>query len=112
MSKEITYFKRNNRNLESFALALNDPQSKNALSREMIFAMMDAISHASSTDEVKVIIIAASGDVYSAGHDLKEITEARTHKGDSSAYFRDLFESCSSLMKLIVECPKPIIAES
>ena len=77
----------------------------------MIFEMMDAISLASYTDEVKVIIIAASGDVYSAGHDLKQITEARTDKDNSSDYFRDLFESCSSLMKLIVECPKPIIAE-
>ena len=92
-------------------LVLNKPQSKNALSREMIFAMMDAISNASSNNKVKVIIIAANGDVFSAGHDLKEITEARSHKGDDNSYFIDLFESCSSLMKLIVECPKPIIAE-
>ena len=92
-------------------LVLNEPQSKNALSREMIFAMMDAILNASSNNKVKVIIIAAKGDVFSAGHDLKEITEARSHKNDHNSYFIDLFESCSSLMKSIVECPKPIIAE-
>ena len=92
-------------------LVLNKPESKNALSREMIFAMMDAILNASSNNKVKVIIIAAKGDVFSAGHDLKEITEARSHKNDHNSYFIDLFESCSSLMKSIVECPKPIIAE-
>ena len=92
-------------------LVLNKPESKNALSREMIFAMMDAILNASSNNKVKVIIIAANGDVFSAGHDLKEITEARSHKNDHNSYFIDLFESCSSLMKSIVECPKPIIAE-
>ena len=48
-------------------LVLNKPQSKNALSREMIFAMKDAISNASSNKKVKVIIIAANGDVFSAG---------------------------------------------
>ena len=38
-----------------------------------MFAMMDAISNASSNNKVKVIIIAAKGDVFSAGHDLKEL---------------------------------------
>ena len=81
------------------------------MSKKMIFEMMDAISLASYTDEVKVIIIAASGDVYSAGHDLKQITEARTDKDNSSDYFRDLFESCSSLMKLIVEFERCVYFE-
>tara|TARA_X000000950_G_C13905618_1_gene656694 strand:- start:2041 stop:2850 length:810 start_codon:yes stop_codon:yes gene_type:complete len=111
MSKEKNLLLKEIMKFGILRLTLNDPKSKNALSKKMIFEMMDAISLASYTDEVKVIIIAASGDVYSAGHDLKQITEARTDKDNSSDYFRDLFESCSSLMKLIVECPKPIIAE-
>lgn len=111
MSKNNAIFISENSKPGILRLVLNEPQSKNALSRKMIFAMMDAISNASSNNKVKVIIIAAKGDVFSAGHDLKEITEARSHKGDHNSYFMDLFESCSSLMKLIVECPKPIIAE-
>jgi len=92
-------------------LIMNDPNRKNALSEKMISNLKEAISLASSDDLVKVIIIAANGNVYSAGHDLKEITEARTHKDGGNSYFKDLFNSCSDLMKLIVECPKPIIAE-
>lgn len=92
-------------------LILNEPKNKNALSKKMISKLKEAISFASSDDLVKVIIIAANGNVYSAGHDLKEITEARFHNDDGNSYFRDLFNSCSDLMKLIVESPKPIIAE-
>ena len=92
-------------------LILNEPKNKNALSKKMISKLKEAISFASSDDLVKVIIIASNGNVYSAGHDLKEITEARFHKDDGNSYFRDLFNSCSDLMKLIVESPKPIIAE-
>tara|TARA_B100001113_G_scaffold90641_1_gene72541 strand:- start:101 stop:904 length:804 start_codon:yes stop_codon:yes gene_type:complete len=92
-------------------LIMNDPNRKNALSENMISNLKEAISLASSDDLVKVIIIAANGNVYSAGHDLKEITEARSHKDGGNSYFKDLFNSCSDLMKLIVECPKPIIAE-
>ncbi len=92
-------------------LILNEPKNKNALSKKMISNLKEAILLASSDNLVKVIIIAANGNVYSAGHDLKEITEARSHKDGGNLYFRDLFNSCSDLMKLIVECPKPIIAE-
>ena len=92
-------------------LILNEPKNKNALSKKMISDLKEAISLALSDDSVKVIIIAANGNVYSAGHDLKEITDARTHKDGGNSYFKDLFNSCSDLMKLIVECPKPIIAE-
>ena len=92
-------------------LILNEPKNKNALSKKMISNLKEAITLALSDDLVKVIIIAANGNVFSAGHDLKEITEARSHKDGGNSYFKDLFNSCSDLMKLIVECPKPIIAE-
>tara|TARA_B100000575_G_C23007770_1_gene580569 strand:- start:177 stop:986 length:810 start_codon:yes stop_codon:yes gene_type:complete len=92
-------------------LILNEPKNKNALSKKMISNLKEAITLASYDDLIKVIIIAANGNVYSAGHDLKEITEARSHKDEGNSYFKDLFNSCSDLMKLIVKCPKPIIAE-
>ena len=99
------------KNSSILRLVLNEPKNKNALSKMMISNLKEAISLASSDDLIKVIIIAANGNVYSSGHDLKEITEARSHKDGGSSYFKDLFNSCSDLMKLIVECPKPIIAE-
>ncbi len=92
-------------------LVLNNPESKNALSKKMISALIDNISSASKDNSIKVIIIAANGNIFSSGHDLKEITEARSNEDNGSSYFKELFDSCSSLMQSIVNSPKPIIAE-
>ncbi len=111
MTTEKKLIIREDHNLGIIRLILNEPKSKNALSKKMISELTEVISVASLDYHVNVIIIAASGDVYSAGHDLREITEARSQKDYGESYFKDLFNSCSSLMKLIIECPKPIIAE-
>jgi enoyl-CoA hydratase/carnithine racemase len=58
-----------------------------------------------------VIILAASGPAFCAGHDLKEITAARAQADNGQAYFKALFDACASLMQLIVRNPKPVIAE-
>ena len=92
-------------------LTLNNPKSKNALSKDMISALMNSINAAFNDHSIKVIIIGASGNVFCAGHDLKEITEARESEDSGDRYYKDLFDSCSSLMQLIVNSPKPIIAE-
>ena len=92
-------------------LTLNNPQSKNALSEDMISALINCIDSASNDHSIKVIIIAASGNVFCAGHDLKEITKARDSQDGGDLYFKGLFDSCSSLMQLIINTPKPIIAQ-
>ena len=90
---------------------MNDPNRKNALSENMIDALTDTIVSSSEDKSIKVIIIAANGNVFSSGHDLKELTLARDHEDDGNSYFMKLFGVCSSLMQSIVDCPKPIIAE-
>jgi enoyl-CoA hydratase/carnithine racemase len=92
-------------------LIMNDPKRKNALSENMIDALTDTIVSSSEDKLIKVIIIAANGNVFSSGHDLKELTLARDHEDDGNSYFMKLFDVCSSLMQSIVDCPKPIIAE-
>ena len=92
-------------------LILNDQENKNALSKTMMEQIKDSLNSASLDDSVKVIVIAGNGDVFSAGHNLKEITDARENEDAGKAYFNSLFNLCSSLMQLIVNCKKPIIAE-
>lgn len=92
-------------------LVLNDPERKNALSEEMILALKQEIFSSSDDKSVRVIIISANGNVFSSGHNLKEITAARENKDSGNSFFLDLFNSCSSLMQMIVNCPKPVIAE-
>ncbi len=92
-------------------LTLDDQENKNALSKTMMEQLKDSLNSASSDDSVKVIVIAATGGVFYYGHNLKEINDARENKDAGEAYFNSLFNLCSSLMQLIVNCKKPIIAE-
>ena len=92
-------------------LVLDDPNNKNALSEDMMKQLKKLLIKASSDNSIKVIIISAVGDVFSSGHNLKDITEARKNEDEGKAYFLDLFNLCSSLMQMIVNCSKPVIAE-
>ena len=92
-------------------LTLNDPDNKNALSELMIQKLIKAITEASKNNSFKVIIIAASGDVFCSGHNLKEINEARNTNDNGESYYLELFNKCSFLMQSIVNCSKPVIAE-
>ena len=90
---------------------MNNLDQKNALSESMMSILMEEIKGASSDPSIKVIVLAANGNVFCSGHDLKEITAARENEDRGEDYFKNLFNSCSSLMELIVNIPQPVIAE-
>ena len=92
-------------------LTLSDAARRNALSEGMIGALHGAITAASNNRDVRVIIIAANGPAFSAGHDLKELTAARANADKGRAFFAEIMTRCSNLMQAIVNCPKPVIAE-
>ncbi len=92
-------------------LTLNDPDNKNALSELMIQKLINTISEASKDNSVKVVVIASIGNVFCSGHNLKEINEARKADDGGEFYYLELFKTCSSLMQIIVNCSKPVIAE-
>ena len=92
-------------------LTLNDIDNKNALSESMIQKLVKVISKASKDNSVKVIVIASTGNVFCSGHNLKEIDEAKNASDKGESYYLDLFNSCSTLMQLIINSPKPVIAE-
>ena len=90
-------------------LIMNDQNSKNSLSEDMMNKLSKEINKGSREQSVKVIIIAAKGSVFSAGHNLKEITDARKQSNNGESYFQKLFDQCSSLMESIIGCSKPVI---
>jgi enoyl-CoA hydratase/carnithine racemase len=92
-------------------LTLNDPIRRNALSESMLAALGAAFDAASANQGVRVIILAAVGPVFCAGHDLKEMTAARQNSDRGRAYFSKILHQCSCVMQKIVTCPKPVIAE-
>lgn len=92
-------------------LTLSNPASRNALSEAMIEALEQALTSASEDRGVRAIVIAAMGSVFSAGHDLKEMTAHRVDPDRGRAYFAAICARCARLMQSIVEHPKPVIAE-
>lgn len=92
-------------------LTLNDPGRRNALSEAMLGQLGAAFAEASADPSVRVIVLAANGPAFCAGHDLKEMTAGRAGPDRGRAYFTKIMTLCSGVMQAIVNCPKPVIAE-
>jgi enoyl-CoA hydratase/carnithine racemase len=91
-------------------LSLNRPQSRNALSWDMLAALRLGIADASTDNSVNVVVLAAEGPVFCAGHDLKELTGHRKDADQGRAFFDATMASCSAMMQAITLSPKPFIA--
>jgi enoyl-CoA hydratase/carnithine racemase len=92
-------------------LTLNDEPRRNALSEAMLSALGAAFAGAGEDPAVRVIVLAARGPAFCAGHDLKEMTAGRAGEDRGRAYFERVMAMCSGVMQGIVTCPKPVIAE-
>jgi enoyl-CoA hydratase/carnithine racemase len=91
-------------------LTLNQPQTRNSLSEAMIEALGDALTAIAHDDTVRVVVLAANGPAFSAGHDLKELTRHRSDDDRGRAYFKHIMGACSTMMQQIVTLPQPVIA--
>jgi enoyl-CoA hydratase/carnithine racemase len=92
-------------------LTLNDTRRRNALSEAMLGALGRAFEGAAANAAVRVVVLAANGPAFCAGHDLKELTAGRAAPDGGKAYFAKIMTLCSGVMQSIVTCPKPVIAE-
>lgn len=91
-------------------LTLDHAGSRNALSEEMLAALLAAINCISADKSVHVVVLQANGPAFCAGHDLKQLTAHRADLDRGQAYFADIMGRCAALMQAIVRCPKPVIA--
>ena len=92
-------------------LVLNRPQARNALSSELMGAILAALDGAAQDNATRVIVIAAEGPVFSSGHDLKEMARHRADGDAGREAYAGLFTQCSKMMQAIVRHPKPVIAQ-
>ena len=67
-------------------LVLNSPGNFNALSLAMIDALVAALDEIAADDNVRAVILAATGKAFSAGHDLREMQAARAD-GDCARFY-------------------------
>lgn len=91
-------------------LTLNQPQTRNSLSEEMLETLGDAFTAIAHDKSVRVVVLAANGPAFSAGHDLKELTRHRSDDDRGRAYFKHIMNACSAMMQQIVTLPQPVIA--
>jgi len=91
-------------------LTLNNPPA-NALSIAMMEKLKQALDQAASDADIRLVVIAANGKLFSAGHDLKELTLHRADDDRGQAFFQKTMRLCSDLMQTIVHLPQPVIAE-
>ena len=87
-------------------LTLNSPKQFNALSVELLTAMQAQLDNISQDTRIQVLVIAANGKAFCAGHNLKEM-----RANPDEAFQRALFEQCSQMMLTINRMPQVVIAK-
>ena len=91
-------------------LTLNRPEARNSLSESLLAALTGNLAEIADDRTIRVVVIAANGPAFSAGHDMKEMTARRTDADRGRAYFKQLMDACATMMQAIVRLPKPVIA--
>jgi enoyl-CoA hydratase/carnithine racemase len=86
-------------------LTLNRPRAFNALSEATLTALERKLDAIARDQSVRVVVLAAEGKAFSAGHDLKEMRAA-----PSLEYYERLFAQCFTVMLAIQRLPVPAIA--
>ena len=86
-------------------LTLQDPQRFNALSDAMLSALQQALDDIARDSSARVVVLAAEGKAFCAGHNLKDMAA-----NPELAYYQQLFAQCSRVMLSIQKLPVPVIA--
>jgi len=86
-------------------LTLNRPAQFNSLSEEMLAALQQAAERIGADNGARVVVIAAAGKAFCAGHDLKQMKS-----NPRLDYYEKLFADCAKLMLTLQRLPQPVIA--
>lgn len=87
-------------------LTLNNPKQFNALSVALLSALQKALDEIAKDKSIRVVVIAAEGKAFCAGHNLKEM---RAHS--DREFHQALFNQCSQMMLTINRMPQVVIAK-
>ena len=87
-------------------LTLNRPQAFNSLSEGLLAALQKELDAIAADDSARVVVLAAAGKAFCAGHDLKEMRAA-----PSLGYYEKLFKQCGAVMLSLQRLPVPVVAK-
>jgi methylglutaconyl-CoA hydratase len=89
-------------------ISLNRPEKKNAFNPELVTALTAALLQASDDEEVKLIVLKAVGDVFSAGADLAYLQQLQQNSHEENVADSD---NLKTLFTTIYYLPKVVIAQ-
>lgn len=87
-------------------VTLNRPAKFNALSGALMSTIEETLAAIADDTSIRVVVLAANGKAFSAGHDLKELSGKKTREDVD-----ELFGQCSRMMLAITKLPQPVIAK-
>ena len=87
-------------------LTLNNPKQFNALSVALLTALQKELDEIEKDKSIRVVVIAAEGKAFCAGHNLKEM---RAHS--DREFHQALFNQCSQMMLTLNRMPQVVIAK-
>jgi enoyl-CoA hydratase/carnithine racemase len=85
-------------------VVLDDQRTRNSLDLNTIDGLIAAFEELGQRADANVIVLGHEGPAFSAGHDLREMTDR------DLAFYQELFDRCSVLMQSLHELPQPVIA--
>ena len=86
-------------------LTLNRADSFNTLSEEMLSALQAALDAVARDPGARIVVLAAQGKAFCAGHNLKEMRAQ-----PELAYYQKLFAQCTRMMLTLQNLPVPVLA--
>ncbi len=86
-------------------ITLNRPDAFNTLSEEMLAALQAALDAVAQDPQARIVVLAAQGKAFCAGHNLKEMRAQ-----SELAYYQKLFAQCTRMMLAIQSLPVPVLA--
>lgn len=92
-------------------LVMNSPANFNALSFEMLDALIAALAAIAADDSIRAVVLAGNGKAFCAGHDLRQMQGARGDADGGRGEYERLFALCARMMQMIPALPQPVIAE-
>ncbi|XP_045500424.1 enoyl-CoA hydratase domain-containing protein 3, mitochondrial [Colias croceus] len=87
-------------------ITLNHEKTKNSLSLDMMSNLIEALNHNNNEQSLRAIVLSANGNVFSAGHNLKELQQST-----GVDQHKLVFNKASELMTSIIKSPVPVIAK-
>ncbi len=91
-------------------LTLNRPDRRNALGRELVATLIDAIDAEAADHATRAVVIAATGSVFCAGMDLKEAAADTAGSPEAEVAAVADVRAIADLIDRVHRLPKPTVA--